>query len=237
MTDIDWDERYASAERLWSGQPNAALVSEASKLRRGTVLDVGCGEGADVVWLASHGWTATGLEVSGVALERARAATQEAGVSASWIHAPITDAHAGPFDLVTACYPAIPRLEDGAAERALLEAVASGGHLLFVHHLPGENDGPHHHGPHPHGDQHGSDPDHAPEPPDAHAGGHGVQAEDATTQRPEKSWDSANYVSFDTVLAAADGWTVETDEVRERHVSEGAGAHHHADRVLLLRRP
>jgi 2-polyprenyl-3-methyl-5-hydroxy-6-metoxy-1,4-benzoquinol methylase len=32
------------------------------------VLDVGCGEGADAVWLASGGWDVTALEVSGVAL-------------------------------------------------------------------------------------------------------------------------------------------------------------------------
>src|ERR1019366_507714 len=49
-----WDQRYASMEQVWSGQPNDALVSETTALQPGKALDVGCGEGA--VWLAEHGW-------------------------------------------------------------------------------------------------------------------------------------------------------------------------------------
>ncbi len=44
-----WDQRYAGMEHMWSGQPNAPLVSETRGLRPGRVLDVGCGEGADAV--------------------------------------------------------------------------------------------------------------------------------------------------------------------------------------------
>jgi len=34
-------------------------------------LDVGSGEGADAIWLASRGWRVTGIDVSSVALDRA----------------------------------------------------------------------------------------------------------------------------------------------------------------------
>ncbi len=132
-----WDERYgADPGRLWSGRPNGALVAEVSEMTPGRVLDVGCGEGADAVWLAARGWEVTALEVSGVALERAAAHAREAGVTVRWVHAGLAEAGLPPasFDLVSAMYPALRRTPDAAAERALLAAVAPGGVLLVVHH-------------------------------------------------------------------------------------------------------
>jgi 2-polyprenyl-3-methyl-5-hydroxy-6-metoxy-1,4-benzoquinol methylase len=74
-----WDKRYAEREQLWSGQPNGALVAEVAGLTPGRVLDVGCGEGADAVWLARGGWEVTALDVSGLALERAARHARDAG--------------------------------------------------------------------------------------------------------------------------------------------------------------
>jgi len=132
----EWDRRYADQEQLWSGQPNGALVTEVARLMPGRVLDVGCGEGADAVWLARRGWDVTALDVSGVALERAARHARDAGVVVRWVHAGLTEAMLPPasFDLVSAQYPALLRTPDAAAERALLAAVAPGGVLLLVHH-------------------------------------------------------------------------------------------------------
>ncbi|WP_030756738.1 bifunctional 2-polyprenyl-6-hydroxyphenol methylase/3-demethylubiquinol 3-O-methyltransferase UbiG [Streptomyces griseus] len=132
----EWDSRYSERRQLWSGQPNGALVAEVSGLAPGRVLDVGCGEGADAIWLARTGWDVTALEVSGVALARAAAHARDAGVGVRWVHAGLTEAAlpAASFDLVSAQYPALLRTPDAAAEHALLAAVAPGGVLLLVHH-------------------------------------------------------------------------------------------------------
>ncbi|WP_422748615.1 class I SAM-dependent methyltransferase [Mycobacterium sp. WMMD1722] len=140
MTESDvqqeWDERYASAAQLFSGRANTVLVAEVSGLPPGRALDVGCGEGADAVWLATRGWEVTGLDVSGVAIERAAASADKAGVQIDWVRSGLLEAAlpAAGFDLVTAQYPALPATESRAVERALIGAVAPGGLLLVVHH-------------------------------------------------------------------------------------------------------
>jgi SAM-dependent methyltransferase len=132
----EWDERYAGEPQMWSGQPNGALVAEVAGLRPGRALDVGCGEGADAVWLARRGWDVTALDVSRVALERAAGHARDAGVDVRWLGAGLVEADLPPggFDLVSVQYPALRRTPARDAERALLAAVAPGGVLLAVHH-------------------------------------------------------------------------------------------------------
>lgn len=133
----EWDERYGEADRVWSGRPNKTLVAEVETLPPGRALDVGCGEGADAVWLAGRGWDVTALDPSRVALQRAGEHAQQAGVDVRWLHAGFLEAalpEAG-FDLVSAQYPVLRKRADQAAERTLLTAVAPGGILLVVHHV------------------------------------------------------------------------------------------------------
>ncbi len=131
----DWEERYAGAP-VWSGNPNVALVAEVSDLAPGRALDVGCGEGADAIWLASRGWRVTAIDVATNALGRGRAAAEAAGVEIDWVVSGLVELpeRAGCFDLVTVFYPALMRTPAASAEAALLGAVAPGGTLLVVHH-------------------------------------------------------------------------------------------------------
>ncbi|PUA81239.1 class I SAM-dependent methyltransferase [Nocardioides currus] len=129
---LDWDERYGD-DQLWSGHPNEQLVVEVSDLEPGTSLDVGCGEGADSIWLATRGWCATGIDVSARALGRAARAAEVAGVEVAWRPIGLEEFDPVTHDLVIAFYPALLR-EDGAVIETLLGAVAPGGTLLAVHH-------------------------------------------------------------------------------------------------------
>jgi 2-polyprenyl-3-methyl-5-hydroxy-6-metoxy-1,4-benzoquinol methylase len=137
-----WDARYRSAERLWSGRPNAQLVAQASGLPPGEALDAGCGEGADAIWLASRGWTVTAADVSAVALERAAAHAEALGEQVagriSWRHEDLYSWDPGPqrYDLVSAQFMHLPGPALAAMHYRLAAAVRPGGTLLVVTHHP-----------------------------------------------------------------------------------------------------
>jgi SAM-dependent methyltransferase len=137
-----WDERYAGDDRMWSGEPNPQLVAEASRLTPGTALDVGCGEGGDVIWLARQGWRVTGADFSANGLARAARNAEAAGVADltdEWqVDARTFAADGRSFDLVTTHFLHPPDAGMVEVTRRLAEAVAPGGHLLVVGHAPSE---------------------------------------------------------------------------------------------------
>ncbi|RGC66621.1 Sarcosine/dimethylglycine N-methyltransferase [Micromonospora sp. MW-13] len=152
-TEQFWEGHYRSRERVWSGQVNAALADVLTgldaDLPAGTALDLGCGEGADAVWLARRGWRVRAVDVSPTALARAAAHATEAGVG-HLVEVARHDLESsfpdGRFDLVSAQYLQSPL--DFARHRVLrlaAESVAPGGLLLIVEHASA----PGHHVDHP----------------------------------------------------------------------------------------
>ena len=137
-----WDERYSTSERIWSGRPNPRLVEHVSGLAPGTAIDVGCGEGADVVWLAARGWEVVGVDVSGVALDRARQHALEAKVAdrTSWVRADLVAGEAlpGTADLVSVQFLHLPESVFASVYAGLAAAVRPGGRLLVTGHHPAD---------------------------------------------------------------------------------------------------
>ncbi|MEO7261711.1 MAG: FAD-dependent oxidoreductase [Jatrophihabitantaceae bacterium] len=141
-----WDERYRSHTSLWSHEPNRYLVSEASELKPGTALDVGCGEGADAIWLAGRGWQVSAVDLSSVALERAAANAAAAGEQIAqridWQQVDLAgwDPGRDRFDLVTTQYLHLPPGQREPLFQRLAAAVRPGGSLIIGAHHPSDLD-------------------------------------------------------------------------------------------------
>ncbi len=133
-----WEERYRSKPAVWSGNPNPQLVAEAAGLAPGRALDVGCGEGADAIWLAKRGWKVTAVDISTVALQRAADIAGSAGADITFAHRDLRrDPPAeGAYDLVSAQFMHLPGDVRRELYARLAAAVAPGGILLIVGHHP-----------------------------------------------------------------------------------------------------
>ena len=202
-----WDERYTSrGDAMWSGAPNGTLVHELDGAVPGRVLDIGCGEGGDAIWLAQHGWQVTAVDISTVAVERARRAGAAAGVTVEWQCHDVLATPPAPasFDLVSVQYPALLVSAGRTAVARLLDTVAPGGTLLVVGHDQREHD----HAAHEHGEH----------------------------EAPPRDFDPADYVDIGAVAALLPAdFEVEVHEVRSRP-NPPPGAHHADDVVLRARR-
>ncbi len=131
-----WEERYGAPDKIWSGNPNPQLVAEAGDLAPGRALDVGCGEGADALWLARAGWQVTAVDFSAAALARAEKEAVRENVSVDWQQVDLAqwDAGVSGFDLVSAQYFHWPPAPRAALFTRLARAVRPGGTLLIVGH-------------------------------------------------------------------------------------------------------
>ena len=133
-----WEEHYNARPQVWSGRVNAQLASIVPTLTGTRALDLGCGEGADAIWLAEQGWSVVAVDVSDTALSRARAAAEARGVAdrIDFQRRELTGSFPdGLFDLVSAQFlHSTLELDRPAILRRAAAAVAPGGSLLIVDH-------------------------------------------------------------------------------------------------------
>jgi 2-polyprenyl-3-methyl-5-hydroxy-6-metoxy-1,4-benzoquinol methylase len=82
MSSTFWDERYSTDDYIFGTAPNVFLASQAALIRPGMqALSIADGEGRNGVWLAEQGATVHAIDVSPVALEKARKLAAARGVT------------------------------------------------------------------------------------------------------------------------------------------------------------
>lgn len=124
-----WDRRHSGEFELPTGA-SALLERYIDDLPRGRALDVATGTGRNALFLADRGFEADAIDISRVALMKARKAAAVRSVSVNWIQADL-DEYVFPenaYDVITVSFYYFPdRLAD------LIAALASDGVLLYEH--------------------------------------------------------------------------------------------------------
>jgi SAM-dependent methyltransferase len=133
-----WNERYRESETVFGDEPNQFLVEIATKFDRGTALDLGCGQGRNALWLAERGFAVTGLDLSPVAIEQARARAAQLGLDATFESVDLLtwEPDGQEWDLVVLAYIHLPEQMRRAVHAAAQRAVAPVGSIVVIaHHL------------------------------------------------------------------------------------------------------
>lgn len=114
-----------------------ALVEGPSALPAGRALDLGCGTGTDVIYLATHGWDVTGVDTVPKALAAARRDATAAGVAPRFVHGDVTRLHqlgvGDGYSLLVdfGCFHTLPEDRRPAYVAGVSEAAAAGATLLL----------------------------------------------------------------------------------------------------------
>jgi ubiquinone/menaquinone biosynthesis C-methylase UbiE len=136
-----WERAYREGshegrwETPWASPELAGALAVLALPRGSTALDVGCGTGADAVFMGAAGLDASGVDLSATALELATRRAAAAGVRVRWLagDALALPVEAGSVDLVTdrGCLHHLP---DDVRARYAAEAfrVLRPGGLLLV---------------------------------------------------------------------------------------------------------
>jgi SAM-dependent methyltransferase len=129
---------YRSGKPAWdSGEPHPELSQIIDGRQPGRALDLGCGTGANAVYLSRHGWEVVGVDFVSGAIETATSRASSTGSSVRFICADVTELGkaevGGPFDLIidVGCYHGVPaELRDAYVSE--VAAVARPGADLYL---------------------------------------------------------------------------------------------------------
>ena len=135
-----WDQRFGVPEYIFGTDPNVFLTTQAHRLRQGDkVLDIACGEGRNSVWLAGRGCEVLGVDISPLALEKARRLAAERGVPVTFLEGDIRHWQWQPeiFDAVVCLFIQFAAPEDrGRLFEGFQTTLKPGGVLLLQGYTP-----------------------------------------------------------------------------------------------------
>lgn len=147
MPHPSWNESYASGELPWdTGQPEPALMElvDSGRVRPCSALEIGAGTGTNAIWMAERGFDVLGVDISPVAVEKARAKMGARGLRCRFMAGDFLEAApaGGPFQFAfdRGCFHMFD--EPGERERFAAQvagALAPGGLWLS---LIGSTEGP-----------------------------------------------------------------------------------------------
>ncbi len=127
-----WNQRYADGDYVPRTRPAPFLEEWLPRLTPGRALDIACGTGRNALRLAEAGYEVDAVDISEVAIDRARAEADRRGVKVNWIVSDLNE-----FEIRAAAYQVITviRYRNPALWPKLVAGLAPEGWILVDHHV------------------------------------------------------------------------------------------------------
>jgi SAM-dependent methyltransferase len=134
-----WNRKFSDPNTRFNRDPSQLLVDAVRDRKPGLAIDLGMGEGRNAIYLAQHGWQTTGVDLSDVAISRAKGRALQAAVKLDAVNDGLDhfELGRGRWDLIALFY--MHAWYQGAKPRSvsrLYEALRPGG-LLAVEGFAG----------------------------------------------------------------------------------------------------
>lgn len=127
----DWNAHYEASEEPWI-EPDVVLIAEVEGMAPGKALDLGCGEGGVLLWLAERGWTVTGLDYAPGAIATFERLAKDRGLEVRGVVADIFAYEPDDtYDLIYLGYIHVQPEERKRMLHMAAAALAPGGTLLY----------------------------------------------------------------------------------------------------------
>ena len=135
----EYEQRYLNPEFYWGMKPSRLcydIMQLRPPVRPQRVLDIGCGEGKDAVFLARNGYMVTAFDIASSGLEKAQSLAQLHGTSVHFFRADLMEFEPQEmYDIVfcSGVFHYLPPQKRGEVIRRLKEHTAPNGlHVINV---------------------------------------------------------------------------------------------------------
>jgi len=133
----DWNHEYLDTPDLFGSEPAPILVRHLESLNRShPVLDVGCGQGRNTLYLARHGHTVRALDPSIEAVRQTRASAEAEGLTiqsqCGVLAEVVRPAEGFGTILVFGLIPILTRTQINETVALIESLIAPGGHIIIT---------------------------------------------------------------------------------------------------------
>jgi tellurite methyltransferase len=129
---VDWDKKFSKSEYIFGKSPATFLAKNYKFIRpKSKILDMGMGEGRNAVFLATKGHEVTGIDISSVAVRKAKLLAREYGVRINALSSDLSkyEFEANSFDAIIVYY-----YVDRELNKKIQSWLKPGGILIYEAH-------------------------------------------------------------------------------------------------------